>query len=98
MNSAQEIAADSAEGIALEGHMWLAIDWFEEQLNYTQPTVTHWDFWNAMFFAGTIYTTIGKNFWFYIFRILFRRGTATFKRAVFNQVLGVGEPFSPQRR
>lgn len=34
--------------------------WYEEQLNIHQTPSITWDMWGALFYVGTIYTTIGK--------------------------------------
>lgn len=37
------------------------VKWYEKQLNITQEPEVKWDMWGALFYVGTIYTTIGKK-------------------------------------
>lgn len=36
------------------------VRWYEKQLGLDQQPVVHWDMWGALFYVGTVYTTIGK--------------------------------------
>lgn len=37
-----------------------ALDWYEAKLNFAISPDSVWTFWSACYFAGTIYTTIGR--------------------------------------
>lgn len=37
------------------------ISWYEQELGLHDPPSMQWDMWGALFYVGTIYTTIGKK-------------------------------------
>ncbi|VDP20356.1 unnamed protein product [Soboliphyme baturini] len=40
--------------------LYTAVSWYESQINVSFTNESMWDLWNSLYYAGTIFTTIGK--------------------------------------